>query len=108
MKFQTIMIIIEVVVLIVGMVLFKIFPKSNLIKNDKVVMIADWAYRFVVNARNILPVTATGEEKKDNVLSQLKTITQKYNVDFNDTELSALIEEAYEKMKSVEVNKSVS
>ena len=71
-------------------------------------MIADWAYRFVVNARNILPVTATGEEKKDNVLSQLKTITQKYNVDFNDTELSALIEEAYEKMKSVEVNKSVS
>ena len=108
MKFQSIMIIIEVVVLIVGMVLFKIFPKSNLIKNDKVVMIADWAYRFVVNARNILPVTATGEEKKDNVLSQLKTITQKYNVDFNDTELSALIEEAYEKMKSVEVNKSVS
>lgn len=108
MKFQTVMIILEIAVLIIGMVLFKVFPKSNIVKSDKVMMIADWAYRLVVNAKNILPVTSTGEEKKDSVLSQLKTIAQKYNVEFNDTELSALIEEAYEKMKSVEANKNVS
>ena len=64
-------------------------------------MVADWAYRLVVNAKNMLP-DSTGEEKKENVMNELKSIAEKNRFALNDFQLSSFIEEAYEKIKKGE------
>lgn len=103
---QMVIIIVEAAALILWMIFVKSSFSAKVLTSDKVAFIADWAYRLVINAKNILEIS-TGEEKKRAVLNQLEKIAEKNNISFSKTELSALIEEAYEKMMLKEDNKNV-
>lgn len=102
---QTVIILVEAAALILWMIFVKTSFSAKILSSDRVAFIADWAYRLVINAKNILEIS-TGAEKKKSVLMQLEKIAEKNNISFSKTELSALIEEAYEKMMLKENNKN--
>lgn len=103
MKLQIVLLIIEAVALASWILFLRLTSNSKIINAEKISMVADWAYRLAVNAKNMLP-DSTGEEKKENVMNELKSIAEKNRFDLNDFQLSSFVEEAYEKMKKGEYN----
>lgn len=101
MKLQIVLLIIEAVALASWILFLRLTSNSKIVNVEKISMVADWAYRLVVNAKNMLP-DSTGEEKKENVMNELKSIAEKNRFDLNDFQLSSFIEEAYEKIKKKE------
>lgn len=75
-----------------------IFPKIH-IDVDKVQVISDWVYKFVVSAKNQFEGKYTGEQKLDYVTKQIKILCDKYKVKLNDEQIRALIEDAYDIIK---------
>ena len=68
---------------------------------DSLTFVANWAYSFVVEAKNLL-VDSTGAEKKKAVTRKLKTICERYKINLSSEQISALIEDAYSAMKAGE------
>lgn len=101
MKLQIVLLIIEAVALASWILFLRLTSNSKIVNVEKISMVAGWAYRLVVNAKNMLP-DSTGEEKKENVMNELKSIAEKNRFDLNDFQLSSFIEEAYEKIKKKE------
>lgn len=97
MKLQIICFVIEIVVLLCGVTVLKIFPSSGNNNIEKLSVITEWAYKFVVNAKNVYN-EMNGEEKKDNVVASLGSFAERNGIYLDKTELSALVEDAYEKM----------
>lgn len=104
MKSEIITVIIQIIILLAGALIIKIIPGSADNIFSKTELISGWAYKFAVNAKNMLS-SATGEEKKKLVLSQLQGFAEKNGISLSDEEFSALIEEAYDKMTEKEEKK---
>lgn len=90
---------IGLVVAVVGWLLGRyVFPKIN-IDADKVYMISNWVYKFVVSAKNQFEGKYTGEQKLEYVTEQVKALCDKYKITLSDEQIRALIEDAYDIMK---------
>ena len=95
---------IGLVVAIVGCLLGRyVFPKINIDAN-KVQTISSWVYKFVVCAKNQFEGKYSGEQKLDYVTQQVKSLCDKYKITLSDEQIRALIEDAYETMKSTYQN----
>lgn len=99
MKYQLIAFLVEIFVLIFGVIFLKIFSGNKKINSAAFSLLADWAYRLVVNARNVLS-DESGETKKQKVFDELRLFAENQGIALDDVQISALIEEAYEKMIS--------
>lgn len=76
-----------------------IFPKIKKTDIETVRWLSEWAYKLVVNARNLSVDSMTGAEKKDMVELQLIELAKSYNIKISNDQISALIEDAYNTMK---------
>lgn len=93
-------IIATVVLAVVAVLLGKNVTSSNsttTIAQESLAYITSWAYKFVVNAKNKL-VEKSGSEKFAYVLEEVKKIAEAQGFDFSEEQLSAIVEEQYEKM----------
>ena len=97
MKYQLIAFLVEIFVLIVGVIFLKIFSGNKKINSAAFTLIADWAYKLVINARNVLS-NESGETKKLAVSEELKQFAENQGIFLDEVQISALIEEAYERM----------
>lgn len=70
---------------------------TTAIAQESLAYITSWAYKFVVNAKNKL-VEKSGSEKFAYVLEEVKKIAEAQGYDFSEEQLSAIVEEQYEKM----------
>lgn len=88
---------IGLVIAIVTFLLGKyVFPTIK--KSDKLSDIVSWVYKFVISAKNQFGDNK-GEEKREYVTKQIKTLCEKYRVELTDEQIRALIEDAYDMMK---------
>ena len=76
-----------------------IFPKIKKTDIETIRCLSEWAYKFVVNARNLFGDSMTGADKKDMVELQLIELAKSYNIKISNDQISALIEDAYNTMK---------
>nr|DAT84923.1 MAG TPA: holin [Caudoviricetes sp.] len=89
---------IGLVIAIVTFLLGKyVFPTMK--NSEEFTNITNWVYKFVISAKNQF-INGTGEEKREYVTKQIKTLCEKYKIDLTDDQIRALIEEAYDLMKA--------
>ena len=78
-----------------------VFPKVPQDMKDKLGILADWAAKFVIWAREFLD-KKTGAEKMAAVVEQLKRIADEAGLDVTEEQLKAIAQTAYEAMKAGE------
>ena len=78
-----------------------VFPRVPQDMKDKLVILADWATKFVVWAREFLD-KKTGAEKMAAVVEQLKRIADEAGIEVTEEQLKAIAQAAYEAMKAGE------
>ena len=78
-----------------------VFPKLPQDMKDKLAMLADWAAKFVIWAKEFLD-KKTGTEKMAAVVEQLKRIADEAGIEVTEEQLKAIAQAAYEAMKAGE------
>lgn len=102
---NVVILIIQMVVLIGIFVYNKFFvnviPKDTIEQADKIVsVITQYADAFVMWAR-YFKSDKPGDEKMEAVVSQLTKVANKYGIEMDKDELTAIAQKSYEKMKAV-------
>ena len=77
------------------------FPKVPQDMKDKLAILADWAAKFVIWAKEFLD-KKTGAEKMAAVVEQLKRIADEAGIEVTEEQLKAIAQAAYEAMKAGE------
>jgi hypothetical protein len=78
-----------------------VFPKVPQDMKDKLNLLADWAAKFVIWAKEFLD-KKTGAEKMAAVVEQLKRIADEAGIEVTEEQLKAIAQAAYEAMKAGE------
>lgn len=78
-----------------------VFPKLPQDMKDKLAILADWAAKFVIWAKEFLD-KKTGTEKMAAVVEQLKRIADEAGIEVTEEQLKAIAQAAYEAMKAGE------
>lgn len=78
-----------------------VFPKVPQDMKDKLAILADWAAKFVIWAKEFLD-KKTGAEKMAAVVEQLKRIADEAGIEVTEEQLKAIAQAAYEAMKAGE------
>lgn len=89
---------VTVAAFLVGKYVFQRVPQDM---KDKLVILADWATKFVVWAREFMD-KKTGAEKMAAVVEQLKRIADEAGIEVTEEQLKAIAQAAYEAMKAGE------
>lgn len=76
-----------------------VFPKVPQDMKDKLAILADWAAKFVIWAKEFLD-KKTGTEKMAAVVEQLKRIADEAGIEVTEEQLKAIAQAAYEAMKA--------
>lgn len=89
--------IIEIIVLVGCYLLGKYKPSNNEIAQaaDTLSLIMKYAESYVTYAREFMS-SSTGEEKMAKVVEMLGILTEKYNINISQEELTAIAQRAYE------------
>ena len=86
----TIQLAVAVAFFVLGKFVFPAIPK------DKLAILAEWATRFVVWARDFMD--AEGEQKFEVVIGELEKICAEYGVSATRSQLEAIVQTAYDAM----------
>lgn len=76
-----------------------ILPSFTKDVTNKLNVLAQWADKFVVAAREFMK-TSSGAEKMDKVVEQLKAIAKEAGLNVTEEQLKAIAQSAYEAMKA--------
>lgn len=92
-----VVLIIEIIALVGCYLLGKYKPSNNEITKatDTLALVMKYAESYVTYAREFMS-TNTGEEKMAKVVEMLGALTEKYNINISQEELTAIAQRAYE------------
>lgn len=94
----TLQLLVSVAAFVIGKYVFPNMPKTV---TDKLNVLSQWAFQFVIWAREFMK-TSTGAEKMQEVVEQLKAIAAEAGLEITEDQLKAIAQSAYEAMKAGE------
>ena len=98
---NVIIIIIENIIVIGAFLIGRyLLPKFKIPDNNTTRFLSEWAYKFVVDAKNT--IASDGLGKKNYVTRKMAALTRRYGIKISYDQISALIEDAYSAMKAGE------
>lgn len=99
-----VVLIINIIVLVLSYLVGRFMvPKATDKQLTTLDYVSQWAYKFVVAAKNLFS-NKTGSEKKEYVIQQIQILLKTIGVTMSDEQISALIEDAYNQMKNGEID----